>query len=155
MKKFVLVVLMGLASMMPNLAAASGCGGPEYYRESTKVLSTSLFKDAVENHTIYLTTTIAGPLELQVSVYAELMPQPDYPSFYWHKLYAQSIPQGFDIQQLEALLNAADTRIEMVEDFYSINCGNPSEGTSKNLRMIVNYNGELVEFRSGYLPDSY
>lgn len=153
MKYLVSAVFVLVLSSLSIPAMASGCGGPEYYLQSTKVLSTSPFKERVENNEIYLTFNSKGPYLVKLALFTKLISVQGVNFFFWHDLTLQgTIPADITVEKLDAALKSTDTVIDLVEDTYDINCGTPSGGVEKNLRIQMKYGSKVLEFKTNYFP---
>jgi|GEM_PF-2214189 len=155
MKKFMaLLVLVGLFGVH-HAAQASGCGGPEYYLRSTRVLESAPFVDVAENYDLNLTTYLKDPsYRLEMPLFTKILAVPGNPYFFWHNATVEgSQPAQMDIKKLDQLLKGAT--LEIVEDTYDITCADPvSTPTAKNLRVIVKYDGQDLEIRTHYVPEA-
>src|SRR5688500_2721351 len=154
MKFLFILPLVALNFLVAERSAASGCGGPEYYRQEASVIASFPFNEIVQAHNVSLTTTLYGPADLRLIVFTEKLVVKGAPYFYWHQMKIEGdIPMGVTPMAIEAGLDSAI--IELVRDRYILNCtkNNKFEGFETNLRVFVNYNGRQLEFRTDYLPD--
>ena len=139
----------------PASANASGCGGVEYYIDSTTVLEKHAFKKAVESYDIVITTMQGGVTRsVQLDFSTKIMSRPKDPSFFWHEALTEgTAPTDVDAKELEKIL--ATSTVELVEDKYSFNCGSPTgKDTERNFRIKFDYHGTPVEIRTHYVPDA-
>jgi hypothetical protein len=155
--KLLLVLLVAAGSFISIQSShASGCGGAEFYPSAeAKVLSNESFNAKKASYDIHLTTSLHEAATLSMSLYAEILPVKNLDSFFWHGLDLTGVvPENLSLQEVDLALNQESTRLEVVEDSFEINCATPDHGTQKNLRIRLPYRGQILEFKTHYLPDA-
>ncbi|WP_374074513.1 hypothetical protein [Bdellovibrio bacteriovorus] len=153
MKKLLALMLLGSLAMFQQ-AHASGCGGPEYYLETSKVLQSLPFAEAIENYEIGLfTSKDRRSQRLELHFFSKKMSVPGSPHFNWHMATPEGgLPAYVTFQELENLLQ--QSTVEIVEDKYIIDCGVADKDTENNFRIRLNYNGQSLVLRTNYAPEA-
>ncbi|WII71610.1 hypothetical protein QJS83_14160 [Bdellovibrio sp. 22V] len=153
MKNLFLVLVTFILGHMQT-AHASGCGGPEYSIEETRVLQTFSFAEAVKNFSMSLSADAQAKItDTSISFYSEKMNVPEYLFFYWHEARSsKKTPENMTFNELAAHLKSS--QVELVEDRFFVNCGYAETNTKNNFRIRFNYNGQEVELRTGYVPEA-
>lgn len=151
MKKFFLVTAALILGGFSQ-AHASGCGGPEFYLESTKVLESYPFS-IIPNFNAHLIVDQTGTLKtINLDFFLDKVPVPGSSSFFWH---TATVEEGGKVQFMSPpqLVMALKTgHVEIVEDTYSIDCATVTSGVAKNIRIVLNP-GIGYNLRTNYVPE--